>query len=73
MSQTPIDPERGYTITRNFDAPRPVVWQAITRADLFAQWFGAGTDRVEVQQWDLKPGGQWRATMHFEGNELPWT
>jgi uncharacterized protein YndB with AHSA1/START domain len=68
-----IDPDRGYTLTRTFEAPRALVWRAISEADLFAQWFGAGTDRVEVHQWDLEPGGMWRATMHYEGRELPWT
>jgi uncharacterized protein YndB with AHSA1/START domain len=65
-------PERGYTLTRRFAAPRAVVWQAITEPDLFVRWFGAGTDGVEVTEWDLRPGGLWRATMRYEGNEMPW-
>jgi uncharacterized protein YndB with AHSA1/START domain len=75
MTETPasFDPDRGYTLTRRFDAPRPVVWQAITQPDLFAQWFGTEAAGVEVHQWDLEPGGRWRATMHWEGNELPWS
>lgn len=68
-----FDPDRGYTLTRRFDAPRAVVWQAITRPDLFAQWFGTEAAPVDVHQWDVKPGGLWRATMHYEGNELPWS
>jgi uncharacterized protein YndB with AHSA1/START domain len=70
---TSFDPDRGYTLTRRFDAPRAVVWQAITQPDLFAQWFGTEAAAVDVHQWDLKPGGLWRATMHFQGNELPWS
>ena len=75
MTETPgsFDPDRGYTLTRRFDAPRAVVWQAITQPDLFAQWFGTEAARLDVHQWDLEPGGQWRATMHWEGNELPWS
>lgn len=75
MTETPAssDPERGYTLTRRFDAPRAVVWQAITQPDLFAQWFGTEAARVDVHQWDLEPGGRWRATMHWEGNEMPWS
>lgn len=74
MTQSPVpDHDRGYTITRRFDAPRAVVWQAITQPDLFAQWFGTEAAPVDVHQWDLKPGGLWRATMHYEGNELPWS
>lgn len=71
-SATP-DHDRGYTITRTFDAPRALVWQAITQPDLFAQWWGTGEIPVDVHQWDLKPGGLWRATMHYQGNEIPWS
>jgi uncharacterized protein YndB with AHSA1/START domain len=67
------DHDRGYTITRTYDAPRAVVWQAITRPDLFARWWGTDAADVEVHQWDLKPGGLWRATMHFSGNDIPWS
>ncbi len=63
--------ERGYTLTRVYDAPRSLVWRAITEADLFAQWFGADTD-LDVHEWDLRPSGEWRATMVWEGNEMPW-
>lgn len=74
MTETPVpDHTRGYTLTRRFDAPRPLVWQAITQPELFAQWFGTAVATVDVHQWDLKPGGLWRATMHYKGNELPWS
>jgi uncharacterized protein YndB with AHSA1/START domain len=74
MTQTPAaDHERGYTLTRTFDAPRALVWQAITQPDLFARWWGAEAAGVEVHQWDLEPGGLWRATMHSRGNEIPWS
>jgi uncharacterized protein YndB with AHSA1/START domain len=74
MTQSPaFDPERGYTLTRRFDAPRAVVWEAITQPDLFAQWFGTEATTVDVHQWDLKPGGEWRATMRWEGDEKPWS
>ena len=73
MTNTPAasDAERGYTITRTYEAPRALVWRAITEADLFARWFGADTD-LEVHQWDLRPGGEWRGTMTYEGTEIPW-
>jgi uncharacterized protein YndB with AHSA1/START domain len=47
------------------------VWRAITESRLFARWFGAEFT-VDVHQWDLRSGGEWRATMHYEGKELPW-
>jgi uncharacterized protein YndB with AHSA1/START domain len=74
MPETPAaDHERGYTLTRTFDAPRALVWQAITQPDLFARWWGAEAASVDVHQWDLEPGGLWRATMHVLGNDIPWS
>ena len=68
---TPVDPERGYTLTRTFDAPAALVWRAITEEDLFARWFGAETE-LEIHEWDLRPDGHWRGTMTYEGQEIPW-
>lgn len=68
---TNTNAQRGYTITRTYDFPRSLVWRAITEKDLFAQWFGADADMV-IHQWDLRPSGEWRATMTFEGNEMLW-
>ena len=63
--------DRGYTLTRTYDAPRTKVWRAITEADLFARWFGAEADLV-VSEWDLREGGEWKALMTWEGTEMPW-
>jgi uncharacterized protein YndB with AHSA1/START domain len=54
-----------FTITRTFDAPRQLVWDAWTDPDQISKWFGpkglhTPRDTVEV---DLRPGGAWRATM----------
>jgi uncharacterized protein YndB with AHSA1/START domain len=65
--------ERGYTITRVFDAPRQLVWDAITVPEQFAEWFGTAETKVDVATMDVRPGGAWRATMYFDGNELPWS
>jgi uncharacterized protein YndB with AHSA1/START domain len=62
----------GYTLTRTYDAPRALVWRAISEGELFARWFGAEAE-VEVHEWDLRPGGTWRATMRWGGGEMPWT
>lgn len=68
--------DREVTITRVFDAPREVVWKAWTEPEQFAQWFGGPPyvtppERVSL---DVRPGGEWRATMVSEedGSELPF-
>jgi uncharacterized protein YndB with AHSA1/START domain len=64
--------ERGYTITRTFDAPRQLVWDAITVPDQFGQWFGTRDVKVDVHTYDVRPGGTMTSTMHFDGNEIHW-
>ena len=64
---------RGYTIARMFDAPRELVWQAITQPDQFAQWFGLAGSRLENVSLDVRPGGRWSATMIIpDAGEMPW-
>jgi uncharacterized protein YndB with AHSA1/START domain len=66
--------EQRITITRTFDAPRELVFQAWTDPDQVARWFGpAGfeTPRESVEI-DLRPGGRFRLTMvRGEGMEHP--
>ena len=73
MSTTPNNADRGYTITRVFDAPRQLVWNAITEAEQFAQWFGPVDSTLDIHEMDVRPGGAWRATLHFNGMEMPWS
>ncbi len=47
-------------LTRVFDAPRRLVFDALTRPDLLRRWFGAdGWDLVDCEV-DLRVGGRWR-------------
>jgi uncharacterized protein YndB with AHSA1/START domain len=68
--------DREVTVTRTFDAPRDVVWRAWTEPEQFAQWFGGPpyVTQPETVSLDVRPGGQWRATMVSEedGSEIPF-
>ncbi|SFC22051.1 Uncharacterized conserved protein YndB, AHSA1/START domain [Nocardioides terrae] len=50
------------TITREFDAPRELVWRAMTEPDLVARWMGPRDVKMEITQWDLRRGGSWAYT-----------
>jgi len=54
-----------YEITRVFDAPRELVYQAWTEPGRFARWFGPRglTTPAERVVMDVRPGGSWRATL----------
>ena len=57
-------------ITREFDAPRHLVWKAYTTPDLIARWWGGSHGKVTSAEVDLRVGGSWRyvlaATEGFE-------
>ena len=67
--------ENGFTLTRVLDAPRERVWAEWTDPAAFADWFGGPEYEVPVESvWlDVRPGGQWRATMLAGRREIPWT
>jgi uncharacterized protein YndB with AHSA1/START domain len=50
-------------ITRDFDAPRELMWQAITDPKQFAVWYGGPGFTNPVCEMDLRPGGAWRHVM----------
>jgi uncharacterized protein YndB with AHSA1/START domain len=67
---TPSDEE--IRITRSFDAPRMMVWDAYTRPELVQRWLGAmpGWSWAECQM-DVREGGRYRwAWRGPEGAEL---
>ena len=47
-------------ITREFDAPRHLVWKAYTTPDLIARWWGSEHGKVTSVEVDLRVGGTWR-------------
>lgn len=57
---TPSD--REITLTRLFDAPRQLVFDAMTRPEHVRRWWGILDERysVHVCEIDLRPGGAWR-------------
>jgi uncharacterized protein YndB with AHSA1/START domain len=55
---TPTD--REIHVERVFDAPRDVVFQAMTDPALVPEWWGPHGTTTTVDQMDVKPGGGWR-------------
>ena len=50
-------------ITREFDAPRRLVWEAWTTPELVKRWWNARRGEVTVAEIDLRVGGRWRSVM----------
>lgn len=58
-------------MTRVFDAPRHLVYEALTRPELLQRWMGPHGHNLIVCEVDLRVGGKWRWVFRDpEGNEL---
>jgi uncharacterized protein YndB with AHSA1/START domain len=47
-------------VTREFDAPRDVVYKTMTDPKLIPQWWGPRRDAITVDKMEVRPGGKWR-------------
>lgn len=47
-----------FIISREYDAPRDLVWQACTEAKHLAQWWGPQGFAAPVCEWDAQPGNK---------------
>lgn len=68
---TPSDTE--ITLTRLFDAPRDLVWEAMTKPEHVRQWWGHLDERysVPVCEIDLRVGGKWRFVGRGPDGDIP--
>jgi uncharacterized protein YndB with AHSA1/START domain len=53
-------------ITREFDAPKHLVYKAVTTPELVKRWWNAKRGEVTVCEIDLRVGGKWRYVMETE-------
>jgi uncharacterized protein YndB with AHSA1/START domain len=54
-------------ITREFDAPKHLVYRAWTTPQLVKRWWNANRGEVTVAEIDLRVGGAWRYVMVANG------
>jgi uncharacterized protein YndB with AHSA1/START domain len=65
-------PDRDIIISRVFDAPRELVWNAWTDPKQVVQWWGPKGFTTTIHEMDVKPGGVWRQVMHGpDGTDYP--
>ena len=64
--------DREIVITRVFDAPRELTWQAMMDPDHVVQWWGPNGFTTTIQEMDVRPGGAWTLVMHGpDGTDYP--
>jgi len=65
---TPTD--REVVVAREFNAPRALVFDAVTRADLIKRWYGPGGASMESCESDARPGGSFRFVTNTGGKQM---
>lgn len=62
-----------FRLTRTFDAPRALVWEAVSRPEHLARWFGPKGSSLTACEMDRRPGGAWRFVLRTDdGHEAPF-
>jgi uncharacterized protein YndB with AHSA1/START domain len=61
-------------ITREFDAPRHLVWRAWTTPELVKRWWSGRQGEMTLAEIDLRVGGRWRYVMTTnDGGEIAFS
>jgi uncharacterized protein YndB with AHSA1/START domain len=69
--QVTLPSDREVVLTRVFDAPRHLVYDALTRPELLKRWFGPRDWSLTVCDVDLRVGGAWRYVLRGpDGQEM---
>ncbi len=52
--------DRAVVVTREFDAPRALVWLCYSKPELIRRWYGLPDWQMTVCDVDFRVGGKWR-------------
>ena len=64
--------DREILVSRLFDAPRELAWQAMTDPRHIVHWWGPRGFTTTIQEMDVRPGGVWTLVMHGpDGTDYP--
>lgn len=73
MAKTEITAEPGIpqiVMTREFDAPRDLLFRAYTDPELLVRWLGPRDLAMRVDTYEVRDGGRWRyVQIDADGNE----
>ena len=64
--------DREIIVSRVFDAPRELVWDAWTDPKQVVRWWGPRGFTTTIEVMDVRPGGMWKHVMHgSDGTDYP--
>jgi len=61
-----------FVISRVFDAPRELLWKALTEPERMQQWWGPKGVTVVAAKMDLRPGGTYHYGMRTPDGRTMW-
>ena len=56
--------DREIVISRIFNAPRELVWEAMTKPEHVVNWWGPNGFTNTLEKMDFRVGGEWNHVMH---------
>lgn len=69
--QVTLKSDREVVLKRIFDAPRRMVFEAMTKPELLKRWMGPRGWQLVVSEIELRVGGKWRSVLRSpEGKEM---
>lgn len=69
---TPPEAAHEIRISRELDAPRELVWQAMTDPAQVVEWWGPDGFSTSIHRMEVNVGGVWKHTMHGpDGTDYP--
>jgi uncharacterized protein YndB with AHSA1/START domain len=64
--------DREIVVSRVLDAPRELVWKAMTDPNHVIHWWGPRGFSTTIEVMEVRPGGAWRLVMHGpDGTDYP--
>lgn len=61
-----------FVLSRVYDAPREIVWQAWASPEAMARWWGPKGFRINVVKMDFRPGGVFHYSMESRDGFVMW-
>jgi uncharacterized protein YndB with AHSA1/START domain len=61
-----------FVMERVFEAPRELVWKALTEAERIPRWWGPRSTGMTVEEMDVRVGGRWRWVAHSSDGDAPF-
>ena len=62
-----------YVMERVFNAPRELVWKAITQPEHIPNWWGPRDTPMTVEAMDFRVGGHWRWIARGDDGDAPFS